>query len=123
METKNKRKRITGNLDKELTPCEILLLWRRRLDWNQEDAAKYFGVSLFNYKLAEYGKAKSFNYPKLSHPMSLSPWEKCLIYRKRSGKTQKEIATKIGVGRYWLRLQEMGTVPCQKLLNFWENKK
>lgn len=117
MGTKTKRRRIKKLA---LTPGENLLLWRRRLNWNQSTAAKYFNCSLFTYKMAEYDKAKNFKYGKANLD-ELHPWERCLIYRKRSRLSQPTIAKKIGIGRYWLRLQEKGTVPCARLLEFWEH--
>jgi hypothetical protein len=101
-----------------LTPGEQLLIWRRRMGWNQSLAAAHYGVSLFNYKLAEYDKPREFKYKKYN--FTLRPYEKCLIYRKRSGKKQKEVAKEFGIGRYWLRLQEIGEVKCVKLLDWWE---
>lgn len=120
MENKNKRPRATGNFDERLTPGELLLIWRRRTGWNQLEAAQYYKVSIFHYKLAEYDKAKDFPYNKKIQ-ITLRPYEKCLLYRKRSKKSQSEIASLLNIGRYWLRLQETGKIPCTKLLEFWEN--
>lgn len=118
---KAKRERTTGNFDARLTPGEELLIWRRRMDWNQIEAANYFGCSIFRYKLAEYDspKVKDFNYRKVN--ITLRPYERCLIYRKRAKKTQHEIAEELGICRTWLQQQEAGEVPCDKLLQWWEN--
>lgn len=88
------------------------------MGWNQLEAADHHNVSLFKYKLAEYDKTKDFLYKQLK--FNLEPYEKCLLFRKRSGKTQSEVSTAMGCGRFWLRLQETGKVPCDKLLDFWE---
>lgn len=114
-----KRRRTKTNFNEKLNPGEKLLIWRRRLDWNQAQAAEYYNCSLFQYKLAEYNSAKNFKYKNITLG-SLSPWEICLLYRKRAGKTQLQTGKELGVGRYWIRLQEMGEVPCTRLLEFWE---
>lgn len=121
MENKNKRRRIAGNFNEKLTTGEILFIWRRRLGWNQTKASRHHGLSLFKYKMAEYDKLENFK-AKILSVSPLQAWEKCLLYRKRAGKTQVEIAKAFGCGRYWLRLQELGKVPCLKLLAFWESK-
>lgn len=117
MENKIKRQRIKSSIE-ELTQGEKLVLWRRRKNWDQVKAAKYYKVSYFRYKLCEYDRASI----DVSHIDlgSLQDHEKCLIYRKRSGKIQTQIAKEFGIGREWLRMQEQGTVPCSKLLTWWE---
>lgn len=126
MENTAKRSRTTRIINKvlKLTSGEKLLLWRRRIGWNQKQAAKYYAVSVYNYKLAEYDKLKHFPY-KISDFKLLPPlhdYEKCLIHRKRSGLTQPAAAKQIGYGRYWLRLQETGKVSCEKLLVWWNEQ-
>ena len=121
MAQKINRRGTPRNSNKELilSPGEQLLIWRKRQKWNQATAAKHFKRSLFHLKLAEYDKIDNFKYPKLDLG-ELAPHERCLIYRKRSGKTQEEIAPFIGIGRYWLQLQERGVVSCHRLLGYWE---
>lgn len=118
MGAKIKQSRIAGNLDLKLTPGEKLLIWRRRMEWNQAEAAGHYRVSIFSYVLAEYDKKPDFKYKK-NVVLTLRDNEKCLILRRRSGKTQSELATELDICRNWLRMQEMGTVPCEKLLQFW----
>lgn len=118
MENKTKRPRITGTIN-ELTKGEQLLIWRRRCGWNQSQAAKHYGISIFSYKLAEYSRLENFKYPQ--YKTELQPWEKCLIYRKRAGFKQSEIAKKLGICRGWLRLQEVGEIDCSRLLSWWES--
>ena len=123
MEDKTKRSRVMRSSDEDLklTQGEKLLLWRRRKNWNQNKAARFFKISVFSYKLAEYSKLKNFNYAALEIDLLL-PHERCLIYRKRSGKKQKQIAQELNIGNYWMRLQETGKTPCNKLLEYWEAK-
>ncbi len=120
MEQKIERLRTSSDSDAQLTPGEKLLIWRKRLNWNQEQAASYFGVSRFTYQLAEYDKSKDFQYP--SFKLTLKPWELCVLYRKRSGKTQRQLAGEIGISPDWFRQQESGKIPCLKLLDWWEDK-
>lgn len=115
--------RAKGNIDKtvKLSQGEALLIWRRRKGWNQGKAAKYYKLSLFNYKLAEYGLLRGFCFDEVLNNIGLlHSHEECLIYRKRSKKTQKQVAHELGVCRYWLRLQEKGVQSCDKLLAHWE---
>lgn len=101
-----------------LTPQEMLLLWRRRKQWNQKKAAEHYNVPYVTYNFAESGKAKNFKYKKMNL-LPLKDHEKCFILRRRAGKTQEEIATQIGCGVYWLRLQELGKVKAPKLVAHW----
>ena len=101
-----------------LTPSEKLVLWRRRKEWNQKTAAAFYLVPLFTYKFAEMGKSKDFKFKKIELN-TLEPHEKCFIWRRRSKKTQEEIAREMGRGRYWVRLQELGRVSSKELFNYW----
>jgi predicted XRE-type DNA-binding protein len=121
MATKINRSRASRISDKQLKlfPHETLLIWRKRHELNQSQAAKEFRCSLFQFKLAEYGKPmEGFFYPR--EILKLAPHEKCLIYRKRAKLKQSEVAKKLGICRDWLRQQESGKIPCDKLLAHWE---
>lgn len=123
MEKKTQSKRITELDSTEiiLAPHEALVLWRRRKHWNQSIAASYYKVPVFVYKMTEYGKQVGFKLPK-NKLKKIEDNEKCFIYRRRCGNTQEEIAKLVGCGKYWIQLQELGKVPCHKLLKFWEDK-
>lgn len=103
-----------------LTPAERVLLWRRRKGWNQQQAAKHWGVSFHTYKLIEYGEIESKTMG-LSRHDSMSPHERCFIYRKRCDKTQEEVALELKVCRYWLRKMENGHADPTALLSYWES--
>lgn len=120
MESATKQSRAKGNFNEKLTLGETLFIWRRRKNWTQLQAAKYYNVSYFRYSLAEYDKVPNFPMKKTIIGQ-LQDNERCVLYRRRMGKTQSEIASKVGIGKLWLRLQELGQVPCGKLLNWWEN--
>jgi hypothetical protein len=118
-ETKRQRVGRPANTEIVLTDGERLLLWRRRMDWNQTQAAQHYGTSNFFYCLAENDRPKNgFEYRPVN--ITLRPHEKCLIYRKRAKKLQSEIAAELGLCRTWLQWMEMGKVPCTKLLEWWE---
>lgn len=117
---KAKRQGVAGNIDATLSPGEKLLIWRKRMGYSQMEAASYFDVFYFVYKMAEYGVAKDFPYKKIK--ITLRPHEKCLILRKRMGKTQREIAEDFGICREWMIQQERGEVDCTKLLEWLEQK-
>ena len=119
MAGKIKRQRIKGNFIAELSPGEKLFIWRRRKNLNQDKAAKIFKVSVFEYKLAEYDKRQlaKLGYAEIS---VLQPHERCVLYRRRSGMKQEEIAGKLGISRNWLRQLESGKEDPAKLLAFWE---
>lgn len=120
MEKQIKRRGTKRTFDEQLTLGENLLIWRRRLNWNQSQAAKHFKISIFFYKLAEYDKSRNdFKYPKFKH--SLNPWEKCVLWRRRSGKGQKEIAAELHISRNWLNQMETGKIDCTRLLEWWSN--
>lgn len=120
MEKKIRSRRISKNNFEisSLTPAEILIVWRRRKQWNQKKAAEHYGISHFNYAVAECGKIRKVKL-KIPNISPLHDHEKCFILRKRTGKTQEEIAANLGCGKYWLRLQEVGKVSCKKLLTYW----
>lgn len=113
------RTKKSSNKNMNLTSHETLLIWRKRLGWNQTQAAKECRCSIFQYKLAEYGKPiEGFTYPLKT--LHLEPHEKCLIYRKRAKLKQSEVADKLGICRNWMRQQESGKIDAARLLSWWE---
>jgi DNA-binding XRE family transcriptional regulator len=109
---------VDGEID--LTPGEKLLFWRKRKGWNQTKAAKHLKVSSFKYKMMEYGKIQLSFKSSFIKP-SLTPPERCYLYRRRCKKTQAEVAKELGYSREWIKQMEWGTVPCEPLLWYWEN--
>lgn len=119
MARKIKPSRVSGNsTELKLQPHEELLLWRRRNNLTQGEAADWLGVPHFTYKRAEYGTSNNFEYGSVKLG-KLQQHELCLVYRKRSNKTQEEIANKIGCSLYWFRKQETGKVSTAKLIAYW----
>lgn len=54
--------------------------------------------------------------------LPLKEYEVFLILRRRNGMTQQELADKLGVTRYWLSKMEAGTVNCDRLREFWNER-
>ncbi len=50
----------------------------------------------------------------------LKVYEICLLYRRRSGYTQTQVARKLKRCRWWINQMERGEAPCHELIDFWE---
>lgn len=103
-----------------LTPAERFILHRRRQGVNQRLYAKGLGLSLSAYSLLERGAdvPDSIQVPTLG---PLQPHERCLMYRRRAGTTQAEVAKGLEHCRYSVQMMESGRVDCTDLLAYWEN--
>jgi transcriptional regulator with XRE-family HTH domain len=103
----------------KLTDGERLLIWRKRMGVNQRWAAQEFAVSYKIYSLIERDEL-----PILKRlqwvPTSLEAHERCLLYRRRAGYTQKRVAEELEMSRYWINKMENGRAPCDDLLWYWE---
>ncbi len=95
---------------------ERLIIERRRLKEIQEDAAKRLNVSSYTYGRWERDDEKG----PMRRSFSLTEAERCLLYRRRLGWTQGEIAGLIGRSRWWINLMERDLVPCKELIAYWE---
>jgi DNA-binding XRE family transcriptional regulator len=100
-----------------LTVGESLLLDRRRRGENQKQAAARLELSYNSYCYLERDMMAHDIEVELN---SIAPNEKCLIYRKRAGMTQAQVANTLGLCRWWINLMEQGKSPCGQLLQFWE---
>ena len=105
-----------GDLER-LTNAETLLLQRRRLNEGQMAAAKRHGVTHSMYGKWERGVVDS---PRVKIS-GLKDHERCLLYRRRSGMRQEDVADDLRCCRYWLNMIERGEAPCDNLLWYWEN--
>lgn len=106
-----------GQLER-LSVGERLLIDRRRRGESQGEAAKRQYISHFTYGQAE----RDFKRANTLAPIikRLQPHERCLLYRRRVGRTQDDVAKELGVCRWWLNQMERGKVSCDALLWFWE---
>lgn len=99
-----------------LTKGESLLIWRRRLGFNQIQAAGECNVQPDHYRDWEMDKREDAPRRLLGQ---LKPHELCLILRRRAGKTQREIASALGCSRLWLIHIENGNAPVERLCDYW----
>lgn len=53
--------------------------------------------------------------------LDLSNTEMCLVVRRRSGLSQRDVAAKVKCSRRWVNLMEQGAVDCARLIRFWNN--
>lgn len=104
----------------KLTLGETLLLFRKDAEMNQFELALELGLTLHEYKLREYDKVVDKKLStKFKNNVKLRPHEKCLVHRKRAGLSQAQVAKEMGISRQWMREQETGKIPCDKLLAYW----
>jgi DNA-binding XRE family transcriptional regulator len=102
----------------ELTPREKLILYRRRLEFSQEQMAAVFGIHRETYGRIERGQVPQTD-DVVGDLGGLSDHEKCYILRKRAGRKQIECAQEMGVTRFWFNQMELGKAPCDPLIEFW----
>lgn len=102
-----------------LTDPEKWVITRRRAGLNQRAMAERIGLSLTAYSLLERGVYEGKR-PKPPALGSIKAHERCLIYRRRCGKTQQQVAADMEVCRYTVHQMETGVVDCTDLLCYWE---
>jgi DNA-binding XRE family transcriptional regulator len=102
----------------ELSPSEHFIIWRRREGLSQRQAAAPLGLS--QRKLYQIEREEIKNYKgEMPFLGSLYSYEKCFIFRRRSGWTIERLAVTIGVSRYWCNLMELGKAPVERLVDYW----
>lgn len=100
------------------TTAELLYVWRKREELNQKDMAAKFGVSRVRWGKWERGEET----PSVEVPLGvedLHEYEKCALARRRTGATQGDVASAVGVSRWWLIQMEAGKAPGEKLTSYW----
>lgn len=102
----------------DLTKGEKLFLTRMRKKKSQRRMAQYLGVPRFRYQRWENDKETP---PMTTLIGSLRPYERCMIYRRRTGVKQTVIAEDMKLSRYWVHRMERGEVDCTPLLSYWES--
>ena len=102
--------------DLKPTHGELLLIWRRRKRLNQREAARALQVSLDSYREWE-GDLRAGQPRKLIRELTAA--ERCVIARRRSKRTQKEVAASLGVTRVWVNRMERGLEGAEVLRDFW----
>lgn len=102
---------------------ERLLIQRKRKKQTQAEMADELKVSRLVYGKMERGEIEvDVNIIAPRNINKLHPYEACMIWRRRIGLTQEDIANSINRCRYWVRLMESGEAPCQELIEYWGNK-
>ena len=104
----------------ELSEGEELLILRRRLGETQKQAAVRHGVAHSRYSLWERDLPAKVPAGGAITPESLAPHERCLLYRRRVGWTQKKVAADLGCCRRWMNMMERGEVDSSALVCYWE---
>lgn len=101
----------------DLTRGERLLISRRRRGESQAQAAKRFSMSLYAYRRIETGDAET----RIELPIGrLEPFEVCFLRRRRTGEALHELASRMGLSRWWLCQMERGEVDAARLVTFWQ---
>lgn len=103
-----------------LSVGERLLLSRRRRGETQQREAWRLGVTRQVYNLAERDHvAPSWEVPEIAID-SLTGGERCLLYRRRLGLTQGDLARQRGMSRFWINRQERDKTDPSDLVCYWE---
>lgn len=98
------------------TPGEALVVWRRREKLTQVEAAERFRVHPDRYR--EWEADRRADIPRRALG-PLQPHEVYFLMRRRSGKTQREIAAALGMTRLWVIKMEEGVAPTDRLRDYW----
>ena len=105
-----------------LTEGETLLIQRRRAGLSQKVMGDKFDINRHIYGKRERDQETANMVESILGIEDLCTQERCVIYRKRAGLTQREVASLLGLSRYWLNQKEIGRVDCSDLLKFWEQR-
>lgn len=106
------------DLETKPTPAEALLIVRRRKGLNQMEMAKLLKVSMRRYTGWEYA-TRTHDCPEVA-VLPLKNHEVCLLYRRRSKMSVKQVARELNCTPYWITLMERGQGNCSRLLEYWE---
>jgi len=103
----------------DLTTGERVLILRRRKQESQQAASERHGVSLYRFRQWETDEEQA---PKVALGR-LERCESCFVRRKRSGMPLHELASQMGVSRWWLIQMEHGKQSADALVAFWDGRK
>jgi len=103
-----------------ITSAEALVLWRRRKQLTQVQAAAQLGCAVDRLRSWESAEARS-KPPRMQLGV-IKMYERCFILRRRATPkmTQEALAARIGVSKLWVIRMEEGTAPTDRLVNFWK---
>ena len=99
-----------------------MFVLRRREGRSQVQAAERYLVSRFTYGQWENDKIalpddSLAELPRVCH---LEFYEICVLYRRRAGRSQREVAADLGYCKWWINQMEHGRVKCDALIWHWE---
>lgn len=100
---------------------ERLLILRNREQLSQRAMAKRHHCTLTYYSKIERELEPGRDVFPAPPPVGrLAQHERCLLMRRRSRRTQLDVATALGRCRYWIVRVEAGLEDCTELANYWE---
>ena len=106
-----------------LTLGELLFLDRRRKGRNQDEQAAALGVTRHVYASFERDEAIPDRTPIPGSVRQLrdglTDSERCVIHRRRSGWTQREVAAAMQMSRLAINKMEKGVWKAARLLSYW----
>ena len=109
----------------ELTFGETLFLWRRRHAWTQDQLARRWRTTWRRIRDYEHDRQLHLC-PKTLADVTLVgpvlPYERCVLLRRREGLRQCDVARRIGITTFWLRLMELGEAPTKRLEEYWHDQ-
>lgn len=113
-----------------LEPHEKLFLYRKREGFSQQqliDDIKDYnpGLTVNLQKVKNWEAGAELFDPVLVlryQPFAISKSEWSIITRRRAGWTQEHVAESLGVELSLIKRMEGGTIPCDDLVKFWEQR-
>lgn len=100
------------------TPGERLILWRRRKNFTQRQAAKIFEISPHIVSMWEQGTKHNAPYIEL---YVIREYERCFLVRYRNQLPIKVMATTLGVSSILFSRWERGIGRFEKLIDYYES--
>lgn len=100
-----------------MTIGETWYLRRRRLGVSQLEFATITKWPVSYVKKLEADETP-FIKPGIKAP--IKSHERCVIYRRRTKQTQRQVAKTLGVSRAWINRMENGSEDCSRLIEYWE---
>ena len=98
------------------TRGEALYIRRMRKSLTQIEAAKGMRVSIETYRAWE---KETLDTAPIIQVRPIKPREACVIFRRRSKKTQAQIAKEIGISRVLVVRMENGLCDLRHLATYW----
>ena len=105
----------------DLSIGERVYLSRRRHSLTQRDVAGILGITRRQMQELESNRFKgSMTYlDTFARIAAIHDHERCVIARRRSGKSMSEMEAGTGMSRQWIYEMETGREHCGALLNYW----